>query len=111
MVAKDERYYIQFENVNGTKIGNPADSFEFDEIVIDVVPKVVEDSAYYTKKPHICFMSKERKNQVKNGKKIQDIYTHDILGFIEFKNQKNLEMAQKGLRMLDEAICLEADGE
>ena len=90
MEAKEERYEFSFtEQING------GGKEELKGLAIDVLPKGDEvDEMMSTKKPQIIFMSEDKGD----GKE------HVPLGYIEFEDIENLELAQMGLELIQQAI-------
>jgi len=84
MKLKDERYFID------------------EELVIDIVAEPRKDDPMMDK-IGLVFMGGERKTPgAKEGS--DEEYSHEVKSIIEFKNKKNLENAQIGLKLLEDAI-------
>ena len=72
-----------------------------EDIAIDVVATPVDDAMM--KGFGLVFMGGEEKTPgAKEGS--DEEYTHNIYGYLEFKNMANLELAQIGLELLQKAI-------
>ena len=97
MKAKNERYEFSFDEQI-----NAGGSEKLEGFVFDVCPKGCDPMT--DKKPCIVLMSEDKGND-KKGNEIG----HSPFGYIEFADMSNLELAQMGLEIFQQAIFRDSE--